>query len=159
MDIQFNALEILRMAMDIEEQGRKFYQRCLEVNTEPEVKELFAQLRDDEEKHYQYFKDLLANFDEQDKSMTRDYLYDEEVNGYLRSLVDTKVFPADEKVTDEIAHNLEETLKVGIAAEKNSLLLYQELIQIEEDSQTIKALEKLILEEKRHLIKLQTMQG
>ncbi|WP_459835679.1 hypothetical protein [Halanaerobaculum tunisiense] len=42
---------------------------------------------------------------------------------------------------------------------KNSLLLYQELIEIEENPETIKALEKLILEEKRHLVQLQTIKS
>ncbi|AGB40766.1 hypothetical protein Halha_0795 [Halobacteroides halobius DSM 5150] len=159
MDIQLNGLEILKMAMNIEQQGKEFYQRCAKVNSKPKVKKLFTQLKDDEEEHYQYFKRLLNNLNEEDKSLSKDYLYNEEVSGYLRSLVDSKVFPEDEKVIDEIAHNLEEALKIGIKAEKNSLLLYQELIQVEENSNAIKALEKLILEEKRHLIKLQTMRG
>ncbi|MBM7623616.1 ferritin-like domain-containing protein [Sporohalobacter salinus] len=159
MDIQFNSLEVLKMAMNIEEQGKKFYQKCVEVNTEPKVKEIFAQLRDDEKEHYQYFKDLLAQFDEADKSTTRDYLYNQQVNGYLKSLVDTKVFPSTEEATNDIAHNLEEAVEMGIDAEKNSLLLYQELIEVEEDDDTIEALKKLILEEKRHLVQLRNIKN
>lgn len=157
MDIQFSSLEVLKIAMNIEQQGEEFYQLCVEANTEPEVKEIFAKLRDDEEEHYQYFKDLLAQFDEANGSKTRDYLYNQQVNGYLKSLVDTKVFPSTEEAKNEIANNFKEAIEIGIKAEKNSLLLYQELIEVEEDPDTIEALNKLILEEKQHLVDLENI--
>ncbi|OCL28549.1 rubrerythrin family protein [Orenia metallireducens] len=159
MSTQFNALEILKIAMNVEKQGENFYKRCVEVNSEPEVKAVFKELQEDEQEHYQYFKRLLEIFDEEDKSITRDYLYDPEVNQYLRALVDTKIFPDDEEVTDDIAHNLLEAIEVGIKAEKNSLLLYSELLEMEIDEQTLDALEKLIIEEKRHLIKLEVLKS
>ncbi|WP_018249512.1 ferritin-like domain-containing protein [Orenia marismortui] len=156
---QFNALEIIKIAMNVEKEGENFYKRCVEVNSEPEVKKVFKELQEDEQEHYKYFKRLLKIFDEEDKSITRDYLYEQEVNNYLKALVDTKVFPTDDKITDDIAHNLQEAIEVGIKAEKNSLLLYAELIDIEEDKNTIEALEKLIIEEKRHLIKLESLKS
>lgn len=158
MDIQFNSLEIFKMAMDIEKQGRDFYQRCVEVNSEAQVKEIFSKLRDDEEDHYQLFKEMLDQFEE-DKSISQDYLYNEEVSGYLRSLVDAKVFPETQEATDELASDVEEAINIGIKAEKNSLLLYLELVNVEEDKQTIEALEKLILEEKKHLTQLKDLKS
>jgi len=154
---QFNALEIFKIAMNVEKEGKEFYKKCVEVNSEPEVKELFKRLETDEEEHYQYFKELLEEFDKADRSITRDYLYNEQVNNYLKTLVDTKVFPKDETVTDDIARNLKEALEVGIKAEKNSLLLYNELIGVEKNEKTIEALKKLINEEKEHLVELKNL--
>ncbi|MGM0471821.1 MAG: hypothetical protein ACQEQI_06020 [Bacillota bacterium] len=48
-------------------------------------------------------------------------------------------------------------MKIGIEAEKNSILLYQELQEVEEDDNTIEALKRLVKEEKEHLVKLQNI--
>ncbi len=159
MDIQFNSLEIFKMAMDIEKQGRDFYQRCVEANSEAKIKEIFSKLRDDEEDHYELFKDMLDEFEKEDKSLSQNYLYNEEVSGYLHSLVDSKVFPETQEATDKLANDIEEAINIGIKAEKNSLLLYLELVHVEEDKQTIEALEKLILEEKKHLTQLKDLKS
>ncbi len=159
MKNNFNALEILKIAMNIEKEGEYFYRRCVKVNSEQEVKKLFEELQNDEQEHYEYFKRLLEIFDEDDQSITRDYLFDPEVNKYLKALVNTNIFPDEEEITDDIAKNLDEAIEVGIKAEKNSLLLYNELIKVEDDNFTIEALEKLIIEEKRHLIKLEELKN
>ncbi|MGM0369235.1 MAG: ferritin-like domain-containing protein [Bacillota bacterium] len=157
MNIQFNSLEILKMAISVEEDGEQFYQKCVAANSEPEVKKIFSKLAQQEREHQKYFKKLLKDFDEADSSVSRDYLYQEITSDYLKSLVDNQVFPDDEQATDEIAANLAEAIEIGIKAEKNSILLYQELVDTEKDPQTIKALKKLVEEEKEHLVRLKNL--
>jgi rubrerythrin len=159
MDIQFNSLEILKMAMDVEQQGRDFYQHCVEAHSDQEIKGIFAKLRNDEEEHYTLFKELLAEFEENEDLITKDHLYDEEVKGYLASLVNSQVFPTNKEVIERKTNNLAEAIQVGIRAEKNSLLLYLELVDVEENKKTIEALEKLILEEKKHLTQLKELRS
>ena len=145
------------MAISVEEDGEKFYRKCVEANSEPEVKRIFKKLADQEEEHRKYFKNLLTEFDEADSSVSRDYLYEELTSDYLKSLVDHQVFPKEDEITDDIATNLAEAIDIGIKAEKNSILLYQEIIKSEEDEQTIEALNKLIEEEKSHLVRLENL--
>ena len=159
MNAQFNSLEILKMAISVEEDGEQFYEKCVEANSEPEVKRIFRKLAEQEREHRAYFKELLKEFDEADTSISRDYLYEDLTGDYLKSIVDEQVFPADEEVSDEIADDLADALDVGIKAEKNSILLYQELIKSEENEQNIKALKKLIEEEKEHLVKLKDLKS
>lgn len=159
MNAQFNSLEILKMAISVEEDGEQFYEKCVAANSEPEVKRIFGKLAKQEREHRAYFKELLKEFDEADSSISRDYLYEDLTGDYLKSIVDEQVFPADEEVTDEIADDLADALDIGIKAEKNSILLYQELIKSEEDEQNIKALNELIEEEKEHLVKLKDLKS
>jgi rubrerythrin len=157
MNIQFNSLEILKMAISVEEDGEQFYQKCVAANSEPQVKKIFSKLAQQEREHQNYFKKLLKDFDEADSSISREYLYQEITSDYLKSLVDNQVFPDEEEATDEIAANLAEAIEVGIEAEKNSILLYQELVDTEKEPQTIKALKKLVEEEKDHLVRLKNL--
>ncbi|MGM0471701.1 MAG: ferritin-like domain-containing protein, partial [Bacillota bacterium] len=157
MSGKFNSLEVLKMAMNVEKQGEKFYRKCAEVNNKKEVVDIFTQLYKDEQHHYNYFKKLLDQFDKTEESIDKDYVYDQQVNGYLKSLVSNKVFPTNKEDADKFARNFEEAIKIGIEAEKNSILLYQELQEVEEDDNTIKALKRLVKEEKEHLVKLQNI--
>ena len=159
MNAQFNSLEILKMAISVEEDGEHFYEKCVEANSEPEVKRIFSKLAEQEREHRNYFKELLKEFDEADESISRDYLYEDLTGDYLKSIVDEQIFPKEEEATDDIAAHLGDALDIGIKEEKNSILLYQELMKNEADEQTTAALKKLIEEEKSHLVKLKDLKS
>ncbi|MBF0510419.1 MAG: rubrerythrin, partial [Deltaproteobacteria bacterium] len=47
----FNAYEVFQMAIEIEENGKAFYDRAGQKITDPQVKELFAALAQEEVSH------------------------------------------------------------------------------------------------------------
>ena len=158
MEGKFNSLEVIKMAMNIEEQGEKFYTHCAQAQSNSTAKKIFNKLSQDENDHYQLFSNMLKEFENQE-SINRDYLENQEVNGYLSSLVNSKVFPETKEEAEKIATNSKEAINRGIQAEKDSLLLYLELVKLEKDKTTIEALERLILEEKKHLTQLKDLKS
>lgn len=159
MTADFNALEVLKMAINVEENGERFYETCAEINTEKEVEKIFTTLAAEERKHLDYFQDLLDAFDESNEGISKNYLYEDLTSDYLKSIVDEQVFPNKGQATEDIAANLDDALDVGIKSEKNSILLYEELMKSEEDDETVTALKELISEEKTHLVKLQKLRS
>ncbi len=146
----FNFNEVLEMAKDIEVKGREFYNEQAEKTDNKEAEQLFLRLAGDEDDHYQRFNEIQSQFQEK-TGETDEYISDPQVGSYLEALVEFTVFPAD-KETGSI-NSLQEVLDMAIRAEKDSILLYNEMKENNE-GETRKVIEKLIEEEKNHLIDL-----
>ncbi|MEJ6949524.1 ferritin-like domain-containing protein [Natronospora cellulosivora (SeqCode)] len=149
MQNRYNALEVIEMAKDIEKRGYEFYTNQAKISKNKDLKELFLKLAKDEKDHYQRFIEISNIISEQTKKEA-EYVYDPEVSAYLQSIVEFSVFPADETVKIE---DIKEALQLAIYAEKDSILFYQEMLA-HNDGQTSLIIEKLIKEEKQHLLEL-----
>ncbi|MFO7814455.1 MAG: ferritin family protein [Halanaerobiales bacterium] len=148
---KFNILEMLAMAKEIENRGYKLYSTHAEIAEDEKLKKIFNKLASDEKDHYNTFDKLEKEYKEEDK---KDYSYLEEVevNDYLKSLVEYEVFPKGEvEALKEM--KIEEVLVRAIKSEKDSILLYQELIPYN-NKKTKKILYRLIKEEKEHYVSL-----
>ncbi len=146
----FNFNEVLELAKDIEAKGKEFYQKHADRTDDQEAEQVFQRLASDEDDHYQRFEEIQKQF--QEKTGEKDeYLKDPEVGSYLEALVEFSVFPAD-KHTGSI-NSLQEVLDLAIRAEKDSILLYNEMKE-NNKGETRQVIEKLIEEEKNHLIDL-----
>ncbi|WP_027339594.1 ferritin family protein [Halonatronum saccharophilum] len=159
MEDKFNISEILQIAMNTEKEGELFYKKCANIHTNSKIKEVFLELAEDERDHYSYFNNLLKQFKGEYKAFNNKYLQDREVNSYLKTLVHINIFPDDTQNIEKVASNLKEAIDIGVRAEQNSLLLYSELLRFQESKGSIDALEKLIIEERRHLIKLESLKS
>lgn len=148
---QFNVLEMLEMAKEIEKRGFELYTNQAQKASDYELKKLFNKLASDENEHYNTFDKLEKEYKDKKKT-DYSYLEDREVNSYLRSLVEYEIFPEDEKEELE-GLGLDEVLGIAIQSEKNTILLYQELIPYN-DEKTKEILYKLIEEEKGHYVDL-----
>ncbi|SDL06158.1 Rubrerythrin [Halarsenatibacter silvermanii] len=147
----FSFNEVLEMAKDIEEKGENFYQNQAELTDNSEAEKLFLRLAADENDHYRRFQKLQEDF-QQETGREDEYVTDSDVSAYLEALVEFSVFPADEEEKVE-ARDLEEVLGMAIQAEKDSILLYTEMKE-DNTGTTAEALDKLIEEEKEHLVDL-----
>ncbi len=148
---QFNVLEMLEMAKEIEKRGIDLYSQQAKETDDPKLKKIFNKLASDENEHYNTFDKLEKEYQDMEK-IDYSYLEDEEVNSYLRSLVEYEIFPKGEKRQLE-GLDIDEVLEIAINSEKNSILLYQELIPYN-DEKTKEILYKLIGEEKGHYVDL-----
>lgn len=144
---KFNAAEVLEMAKEIEEKGKKFYRLHAKYYSDPELSKFFRKLALEEEKHYETFAELSKKARE-DMENTN-YIYDYQVSAYLKNLVEFTVFPPEEEIDGGI-DDVTEVLTIGIMAEKDSILFYQEMLENNE-GKTADILDKLIAEEKKHL--------
>jgi len=149
-----NEDELFKIAMNIERQGIEFYQMAFETAVLEKSKDIFKFLYTEEKRHYEIFRKM--DF-ELDRIKFRPEEIDEEISLYLRSLVDSGIFenilPKEQwrDITDKLA------LNVGIQVEKTSILFYSGIQEITLESTAKSALNKIIAEEKSHLVKLTTL--
>ncbi|MFW5996278.1 MAG: ferritin family protein [Halanaerobiaceae bacterium] len=150
LDSSFNAVEVLEMAKDIEKNGRDFYKKYANKTGDHEFKQLLEKLAADEEDHYQTFDQLSKQVKEETGDKVN-YVYDPEVSAYLDALVEFTVFPPDLSLDLE---DYDEIITRAIRAEKDSILLYQEMLASNRGEKTRNVLTRLIAEEKQHLLDL-----
>ena len=148
---KFNVIEMLEMAKEIEDRGYRLYSTHAKETDDAKLKKIFNKLASDEKDHFNTFDKLEKEY--KDKKQ-KDYSYLEriEVNDYLQSLVQFEVFPQGE--SEELKEmDTAQVLDRAIQSEKDSILLYRELIPYNE-GKTKEVLEQLINEEKEHYVSL-----
>ncbi len=146
-----NEDELFKVAMEIEKQGIEFYTKAFENASVEKAKDIFKFLSDQEKHHFQIFKRM----DLEIKQIRfRPESFDEEISAYLGSLVDSGIFenllPKEkwQDITDR------EAVSIGIQVEKSSILFYSSILSITEEASAPEALNKIIREEKSHLVML-----
>ncbi len=148
MQAEYSAQEILQMALNIEEDGVRFYKQAAEDTFDPKIKELFLQLACDEETHKGAIRQMADELD-----LTVQQYEDEDAFTYMTWLVHGRVFPDD---GGKPVHSSRQLIYQAIEREKSTLLLYYNMKdgvgQVASDTLT-----KLIGEEKQHVIKLSQM--
>lgn len=147
----FNDHEALRIAINMEKEGKVFYTALAENAKDSGVKEIFAKLAQDEEDHMDTFQRIYDSLPSPQEQIYagEDYTADE----YLKHLVDTGVFTRKDsaKVLALQIKSDVDALKIGIQAEKDAILYYREVIQHTKNDDGRKAFEQLLNEEKTHL--------
>ena len=153
----FNDLEAIKIAMDIERRGEKFYTAAANKLDEEEIQEVLIDLAQQEKEHKETFQDLYKDAASQKDKFDDTYLFDPEISSYLSAMVETVVFPSDERLDEvlEDINNAEDALLIGIQAEKGTILFYTEMIIYSKLVEAKEAFRKLLSEEKAHLIDLQ----
>ena len=102
MSFLFNADEIFEIAIDIEENGKKFYEQAKEKIDDQRVKELFDYLANEETAHKERFAALKAELPD---SAAQDNIYDPEgeMQQYLQMMADMHVFRSSKGVEEQVS--------------------------------------------------------
>lgn len=151
MVMRFSPQEIITMAVELEKKGMAFYEELAQKATSPSAKEAFSLLRDEEEKHLEFFSSLLA--EAEDGTEFIDTM--EEVENYLRAIVEDGVLG---KVLRGVGlpsreAGLVEAINFGIEVEKESILFYQGFADFV-PRKKMDWLRRVIDEERRHFVYL-----
>ena len=146
------AADIVEMAMELEKSGEAFYRAVASSSESPQVQTVFADLAEQEAKHYAIFAKLskavrnkpLMSTDEWDEYMM--YLQATIQSAFFEGV--DKALAVAEEVTDE-----KEAVRVAMNFEKETLLFFHDLRDMVSaaDQEIIK---QVIAEEKRHLRRL-----
>ena len=147
---QFNAVEVLEMAKEIEQKGMNYYGTFAEISDNEEIKQLFSRLQSEEQDHYQTIEDIENKIKEKTDPDDINYIYDPQVSGYLKTLVEFSIFPAEIPSQSQKAESIDEIILTAIMAEKESILFYTELSQVNK-GETLEVIKRMIEEEKQHL--------
>ncbi len=147
----FNANEVFQMAIEIEKRGAAFYRAASDFFDDPVIKALLKGLSEMELEHEREFASLRESMT-QDRAYANGYDPDGVAAAYLGSLTSGEVF--DRAVFFTGSETVEEVLRKGIEAEKNSIILYNGLKGVVPDELGRDRVDRIIREEMKHLVVL-----
>ncbi|AGL00449.1 ferritin family protein [Desulfoscipio gibsoniae] len=141
-------LDVYRIAITNEMRGASFYSSMAANSTDDKTKAIFHKLAEEEKEHHKAFQAILQKAEE----ITAEPL-NKQTASYLKTLSENSVFPVE--MNDLVARiTPNQALAMGIQAEKDSILLYQELYIHTSSADVKDMLSKLLQEEKLHLVEL-----
>lgn len=121
--------EALKVAMNLEEEGLKFYGEMVDKAKSSVAKAIFSGLVEDERKHFNVFEKLRRELS--GELSPTGWVQDEEVRKYLGSIIETGVFYDTSYLPEATIKALSErdALLVGVQAEKDAILFFVEASQ------------------------------
>lgn len=151
----FAPSEVFQLAIRIEENGEKFYRHMAQKLDDPEIKELFTMLVNEEIVHKRTFEAMVSKIEtyEPAENFPEDYF------AYLRAFADNVIF--DERKLDEIIASIDDkhsALDFAIRNEVASISYYLDVKKLVPEKQRGK-IDRIIDEERRHFIKLSDMKS
>jgi len=147
--IRINARDILEGAVRIEETGEKFYRGQAEKVEEPQVKNLFSHLAEQEAQHRETFSRMLADIKTGETSLS---------GSYFSYLTDQVVFPSmvDRELPEEL--DTAAALDFAIKRELDSMLYYMEIKRAVVSSQQ-DVIDRIVDEERKHFTDLSELKA
>jgi rubrerythrin len=147
----FDANDVIRFAVRIEEDGEVFYRKVALVSQEKDTRDLFNFLADEEIQHKAIFREMLSKMETLQPAET----YDGEYAMYLSDYIDGKVIfkkEAQQELTSDTKDALS-AITFAMGREADSILYYHEAKRfIAEKYYSI--IDKIITEERKHFSKL-----
>ncbi|MBB6218735.1 rubrerythrin [Anaerosolibacter carboniphilus] len=150
-----NELDVLKIAIGAEEEGHRFYIEAAGQYDDPQIKEMFLHLAEEEMDHIKTFQDIYKRVSSEEGRS----VYEEPISAYLRALSETAVFNTNGLTNHRVRNvsSVKEALLIGIQAEKDSILFYETVQNHTKHERTKKVLSRLIKEEIKHLHKLRML--
>ena len=147
----FSPQEILKIAIKVEENGKKLYGILEEKAKDGKIKSVWRYLKEQEDVHRKVFQEMLDN--------VGDYIVYEfnpgEYEAYVKAIAASYIFTTrlvERKIKDGFGSD-REAIDFGIHIEKESILTYTALREYVQTAKQV-VLDKVIKEEKTHLVRL-----
>jgi len=147
----FAASEVVEMGIQIEKNGRDFYNTLTRQAKNTKAKEVFQYLAGEEEKHIRVFQGILDSVEKYVPSES----YPGEYFAYMSALAGDYVFTQKDK-GEELAQGIKtdkEAVSLGIGFEKDSILFYEGMKKVVPEYH-LKIIAELIMQEQNHLRQL-----
>jgi rubrerythrin len=148
MSNTFNGLEILKIAILMEEEGRNFYTNGAKYTT-GKIQDFLLAAAGQEFLHKEQFSKLYDDLSSK-KDVSYEYLFDAEVTAYLKALIEDKVFDKKE-VAEDAFKDLKSAVEYALKSEKLTVEVYTKMYEGIAQGEVKDVLYKLIDEEKTHI--------
>lgn len=151
MAVIFTGSEIIGLGIQIEKNGKDFYETFAAQSKTGAAEKLFKYLAGEEEKHIAVFEKILNTTEKYEPAES----YQGEYSSYLKALAGECVFTKKGK-GKETAKNIKtdkEAVGVGIVFEKDSIIFYEGIKKVVPEYGH-KIINELIGQEQNHLTKL-----
>lgn len=144
----FAGSEVVEIGIQIEKNGRDFYNALLKTSKNAGAAKIFKFLAEEEEKHIAVFQKILSAVNKYEPAES----YPGEYFAYLSGLAGEYVFTQKDK-GEAIARNIaneKEAVQKGIGFEKDSITFYEGMKKVVPEHESA-AIDQLIVQEKNHL--------
>jgi rubrerythrin len=155
MSVRFNADEVFEMALQIERNGAKFYQRAADLQQDDRARNTLRELSAMEQDHEKTFASMRRDLTEQErKEMTFDP--DGELPLYLRALADRQIFDPGKDPSQRLSgeDSIEDVLHMAIGLEKDSIVFYTGMKSAVPERLGAQRLDDILKEEMSHIATL-----
>jgi rubrerythrin len=150
----FQCMDAIEISLFIEKEGLFFYESVGKKIQNPQVREMFSRLADEEREHIQslqeksrYLQPAIAGRSRPKEHLVR--FIGEELKG--------KIFPIMNSSSVQGIDSDKQALELGIESEKRSIEMLQSFL-VKEKKMDVKAIfSHLLVEEKKHLLMLQDL--
>lgn len=132
----------------MEDEGYKFYKNGAN-NTSGKLKEFLLSAEKQEFLHKEKFAKLYNELEAKNES-SAEYLYDDEVSSYLRSLIENQVYKKDEEYKNAFV-DMKTAVKNSYDSEVRTVEIYTKLYDGITDEEAKKIMAVIIEEEKDHV--------
>lgn len=141
----FTIDDIRNIAIQIEQNGEKTYRQVSKESSNPKIAELFNWMADEEKRHVRWFQNIKSS-----KPLEPEH---EELalmgKNLLQDMVKDQTFSLDKQALND-EQNLVLMLQQSITFELDTILFYEFLAQLINDTETQKQLNLIIKEEREH---------
>ena len=147
----FAGSEIVEIGIEIEKNGRDFYEELAAKTKDRKAKDMFVYLAEQERLHIDTFKVILDAVHKYEPPES----YPGEYFAYMKALADEHIFTKRGKGREiaKGATNDRKAVELGITFEKESILFYQGMKKVVPEGQ-VGPVDELIAQENSHLFKL-----
>lgn len=149
-----NEDEVYRVGICIEEAGLDFYTRMAEKSDDPQTRRVFKRLAKDEKEHLALFESMDLKTSEGIGARPADQ--DQQLSAYVCSIVDGGIFKGIRDMAKAGRRKMspEAALELALSVEKDAVLYYSEALRASKKKAAQKALERLVEEEKGHVVEI-----
>ncbi len=154
MEKSLNAIDALKIAIKQEQDGNNYYTKVAKIVEDKDLSKLIKRLAKDEAEHEKIFKNFLNQLEK--NGDTQEFEFQESIANFLSVFVDT-VFEKKIQDVDKLIKKMKSDLDIldhAIANEKDTLIFFMELKNISMNKHTGKIFDKIIQEEREHIVSL-----
>ncbi|MBM3247877.1 MAG: hypothetical protein FJZ10_00405 [Candidatus Omnitrophica bacterium] len=152
----FSGAEIVMMGIQIEKNGRDFYNTLIPQSQNQKAKDLYKFLASEEERHILAFQGILDSLEDSQTAES----YPGEYISYMKNLSAEYVFTQEDRgeALAKSTKSDKEAVDFGIRFEKDSILFYEAMKKSIPEAHH-KIVDQLILQEASHLKKLSDLKN
>ncbi len=142
--------DIVKYAMQMERDGQEFYQKAAAEAKQPELKEIFTYLADEEERHYQFFKRLVdGDIETAAEALKKDTSLENTRNVFVRLIRDN--------TGTHFGEDARSAWKQALEIEQKSVKLYSDQADKTNDPKRKTLFNKIADEERNHVYLIDNM--
>ena len=150
MDKAFAATDIVEIAIEIEKNGKMFYEEFSKKLKEEKAKEFFLYASREEAEHEKMFKEILSSVMKHEPCQA----YDQDYYAYFNAIAEDYIFNNTEELNERFSSidSEKDAIDFSLSIEKDSILLYEGMKDIVPDKDKV-LIEQIISQEKEHVLK------